>query len=73
MSAFTEIARDIGGDHFNAGDPRGLRRGHAVGGYSPVPVDLVALPDPRCSWSHRCRALSISMTGDYAALPIHVS
>lgn len=35
MPAFTEIARDIGGDRFNAGDPRGLRRGHAVGATRP--------------------------------------
>lgn len=31
MPAVTEIAPDIGGDRFNAGDPRGLRRGHAGG------------------------------------------
>ncbi|CVI24680.1 conserved hypothetical protein [Agrobacterium fabacearum CFBP 5771] len=35
MPAFTEIARDIGGDRFNAGDPRGLRRGHAGGATRP--------------------------------------
>lgn len=35
MPAFIEIAGDIDGDHFNAGDPRGLRRGHAGGATRP--------------------------------------
>ncbi|MGL4093723.1 hypothetical protein [Rhizobium sp. Root564] len=35
MSAVTEIAPDIGGDRFNAGHPRGLRRGHAGGATRP--------------------------------------